>query len=74
MPTPYIPMVETQMLVRKPAQQVFQAFIDSVVTINFWFTKSSGQLDTGKVIIWEWVILNNTNTNNKDKLNDEIFT
>jgi uncharacterized protein YndB with AHSA1/START domain len=49
-----IPTVETQMLVRRPAQQVFQAFIDPTITTNFWFTKSSGQLEAGKTVIWEW--------------------
>ena len=48
------PMVETQMLIRKPVSQVFQAFIDPAITTNFWFTKSSGQLETGKTITWEW--------------------
>lgn len=54
----YIPTVETQMLVRRPVQQVFQAFIDPVLTTNFWFTKSSGQLEIGKVITWEWEMYN----------------
>jgi uncharacterized protein YndB with AHSA1/START domain len=46
--------VETQMLIRKPVSVVFQAFIDPAITTNFWFTKSSGQLETGKTITWEW--------------------
>ena len=49
-----IPIVETQMLIRKPASAVFQAFIDPKITTNFWFTKSSGQLEVGKTITWEW--------------------
>lgn len=49
-----IPTVETQMLIRKPVSQVFQAFIDPAVTTNFWFTKSSGQLEAGKTTTWEW--------------------
>jgi uncharacterized protein YndB with AHSA1/START domain len=39
-----IPTVEAQMLIRKPAETVFQAFIDPKITTNFWFTKSSGLL------------------------------
>lgn len=46
--------VETQMLIRKPVSQVFQAFIDPAITTNFWFTKSSGQLEVGKTVKWEW--------------------
>lgn len=49
-----IPTVETQMLIRKPAATVFQAFIDPNITTNFWFTKSGGQLEIGKTITWEW--------------------
>ncbi len=46
--------VETQMLIRKPVSQVFQAFIDPAITTNFWFTKSSGHLEAGKTVKWEW--------------------
>ena len=49
-----IPKVETQMLIRKPVAAVFQAFIDPNFTTNFWFTKSSGRLEAGKIITWEW--------------------
>ena len=46
--------VEAQMMIRKPIATVFQAFIDPVVTTNFWFTKSSGKLETEKTVTWEW--------------------
>lgn len=49
-----IPTVETQMLIRKPVSTVFQAFIDPEITTNFWFTKSSGKLESGKTITWDW--------------------
>ncbi len=48
------PIVETQMLIRKPVSQVFQAIIDPTITTNFWFTKSSGMLEVGKTVKWEW--------------------
>jgi len=47
-------MVETQMLIRRPVQVVFEAFIDPGITRNFWFTKGSGKLGKGKSITWEW--------------------
>lgn len=50
----YVPIVETQMLIRKPVNEVFQAFIDPQITTNFWFTKSSGILEKGKTVKWEW--------------------
>ena len=48
------PIVEAQMLIRKPVSAVFQAFIDPAITTKFWFTKSSGPLETGKTVTWEW--------------------
>ncbi|WGQ11845.1 SRPBCC family protein [Pedobacter gandavensis] len=56
------PFVEAQMLIRKPAASVFQAFIDPEITKNFWFTKGSGLLETGKSITWEWEMYNVSST------------
>jgi uncharacterized protein YndB with AHSA1/START domain len=42
------------MLIRKPVNEVFEAFIDPAITTKFWFTKSSGKLETGKRVQWEW--------------------
>lgn len=47
-------VIETQMMIRKPAAIVFNAFIDPVITTKFWFTKSSGPLEEGKTVTWEW--------------------
>lgn len=49
---------EAQMLIRKPVAKVFEAFIDPAVTKHFWFTKSSGRLEEGKTITWEWEMYN----------------
>jgi uncharacterized protein YndB with AHSA1/START domain len=48
------PVAETEMLIRKPVADVFEAFIDPDVTTNFWFTKSSGRLEVGHEITWYW--------------------
>lgn len=48
------PFVETQMLIRKPVELVFEAFIDPAVTRHFWFTKGSDKLALGKTVEWEW--------------------
>lgn len=48
------PIVECQMMIRKPVAEVFQAFIDPAITTKFWFTKSSGTLEAGKTVTWEW--------------------
>ncbi|MEK4085299.1 SRPBCC family protein [Psychrobacillus sp. FSL K6-1415] len=46
--------VSVGMLIRKPVQEVFEAFIDPTITTKFWFTKSSGRLEKGRRIRWEW--------------------
>ncbi len=46
--------VETQMAIRKSAEEVFNAFIDPEITKNFWFTKSTGKLELHKEITWTW--------------------
>ena len=48
------PVAETQMLIRKPVAEVFGAFVDPAVTTKFWFTRSSGKLEPGTQIRWEW--------------------
>ena len=71
-----MPMVETQMMIRKPVSIVFQAFIDPAITTNFWFTKSSGQLEVGKSIRWDWEMYNvSTNVFVKEIIpNQKILT
>lgn len=47
-------IVEVQMKIRKPVPEVFNALIDPAITTKFWFTRSSGKLEVGKTVIWEW--------------------
>ena len=46
--------VEAQMLIRKPVADVFEAIANPDITTNFWFSKSSGRLEQGKQIRWDW--------------------
>lgn len=48
------PVVKTQMLIRRPAAEVYEAFVDPAITTRFWFTKSSGRLELGGTAKWEW--------------------
>ncbi|MFD3257579.1 SRPBCC family protein [Paenibacillus lentus] len=48
------PVVRTGMLIRRPVQEVFEAIIEPSITTKFWFTKSSGRLEAGKRVRWEW--------------------
>jgi uncharacterized protein YndB with AHSA1/START domain len=50
----HVPVAKTGMLIRRPVTNVFAAFIDPTVTTKFWFTRSSGRLEIGKPVTWEW--------------------
>lgn len=49
---------ETGMLIRRPVQEVFEAFINPEITTKFWFTHSSGKLEEGVNRIWTWGMYN----------------
>ncbi|TPI13321.1 polyketide cyclase [Mesorhizobium sp. B4-1-3] len=48
------PIAEAAMLIRRPVAEVFEAIVDPAITTKFWFTHSSGRLDGGKPVKWEW--------------------
>jgi uncharacterized protein YndB with AHSA1/START domain len=48
------PVAKTGMLIRRPVAEVFAAFVEPEITTKFWFTKSSGRLEPGKQVKWEW--------------------
>ena len=48
------PVVTAEMLIRRPVSEVFEAFIDPDITTKFWFTKSSGRIEKGRHIRWDW--------------------
>jgi len=50
------PIAKAQMLIRKPAAQVFEALIDPAITSKFWFTHGSCRLEAGKQVRWEWAM------------------
>src|SRR6266571_5094025 len=49
-----VPITKTGMLIRKPVADVFEAFVNPDITTKFWFTKSSGRLEAGTQVQWEW--------------------
>lgn len=49
-----IPAVKTGMGIRRPVHAVFQAVIDPDITTRFWFTRSSGRLQSGATVRWDW--------------------
>ena len=51
-------MVRAGMLIRKPVEEVFEAFVNPEITTKFWFTKSTGRLEEGKKVTWAWEMYN----------------
>lgn len=49
-----------EMLIRKPMDVVFEAIVNPEITTQIWFTKSSGRLEAGKEVVWEWEMYNHT--------------
>lgn len=47
-------IVKTALWIRRPVGEVFRAFTDPAVTTKFWFTGSSGALEPGATVRWEW--------------------
>ena len=41
--------MRTQMLIRRPAHEAFEAFVDPHITTRFWFMQSSGRLEPGAI-------------------------
>ena len=48
------PVAKSEMLIRRPVAEVFEAFVDPAITSKFWFTKGSGRLEAGKEVQWDW--------------------
>lgn len=48
------PASKTEMLIRRPVAEVFEAFVDPNITAKFWFSKGSDRLEAGKAVRWEW--------------------
>jgi uncharacterized protein YndB with AHSA1/START domain len=50
--------VDVGMLMRRPPHVVFEALADPSITTRFWYTKSSGRMEEGAELIWEWEMHN----------------
>jgi uncharacterized protein YndB with AHSA1/START domain len=55
-----VPVAKTEMLIRKPVHEVFEAFVNPAITSQFWFTKGSGKLEEGKQVRWDWEMYNHS--------------
>jgi uncharacterized protein YndB with AHSA1/START domain len=65
-------IVKTALVIRRPVDEVFRAFVDPAVTTHFWFTRSSGPLEPGATVSWEWEMFGvGTKVTVKDVVPDE---
>lgn len=48
------PIARTEMLIRRPINEVFRAFVDPAITSMFWFSRGSGLLKQGETVTWHW--------------------
>lgn len=47
-------IAKSEMLIRKPIEEVFEALVDPKITSKFWFTEGNTRLETGKTVTWTW--------------------
>ena len=50
----HIPVAKAAMLIRVPAAIVYNAVFDPQITTRFWFTRSTGRLEVGQQVRWDW--------------------
>lgn len=48
------PVARATMLIRRPVDEVFEAFVDPAITTKFWFSRASGRLAPGATVSWYW--------------------
>jgi uncharacterized protein YndB with AHSA1/START domain len=48
------PVVNTGMLIRRPVDEVYQAFTEPGVTSWFWFTHGDRRMSQGAQLTWTW--------------------
>ena len=48
------PVATTGMLIRRPVEDVFDAFVNPEITTKFWFNRSDGRIVVGKPVNWHW--------------------
>jgi uncharacterized protein YndB with AHSA1/START domain len=49
-----VSIAKVEMLIRKPAMEVYEAFINPAIISRFWFTRGCGRLVSGKQVQWDW--------------------
>jgi uncharacterized protein YndB with AHSA1/START domain len=48
------PVASAGLLIRRPAAEVFEAFVEPAITSRFWFSEGSGRLAPDARVTWTW--------------------
>ncbi len=43
-----VPIVKAEMLIRKPVEEVFEAFVDPAITTQFWILQEQRKIGSGQ--------------------------
>jgi uncharacterized protein YndB with AHSA1/START domain len=46
-------VAKAEMLIRRPVNEVFAAFVDPAITSKFWFSRGSDKLEAGRSVRWQ---------------------
>ena len=49
-----VPVARAEMLIRRPASEVYEAVVNPDVATIYWLTRASARLDEAGHVIWEW--------------------
>jgi uncharacterized protein YndB with AHSA1/START domain len=49
-----VPLAKVGLLTRKPAIEVYKAFVNPAITAQFWFTRRRSKLEAGLGFRWDW--------------------
>lgn len=53
---PRTPEVNVQLLLRAPAADVYEAFVEPALLCRFWLVRSSGRLEVGARVTWSFIV------------------
>jgi uncharacterized protein YndB with AHSA1/START domain len=50
------PVAQASLLIRRPAAELFDAFVEPHMLTRFWLSAASGPLEIGKRVRWEFMV------------------
>jgi uncharacterized protein YndB with AHSA1/START domain len=51
-----VPTAKVSMLIRRPAPEVYGAFVEPAMLTRFWLSRASGPLALGAAVEWEFMV------------------